>query len=71
LAEKILLPAVLGEVKALPEWMKPEWIISARILQHMESFGLVKCIRDEDEVDWRKGTVVKTGLFDKFMRFEW
>lgn len=71
LAEKILLPPVLKEVKALPEWMKPDWIISARILQHMESFGLVKCIGDGDELDSRKGSVVKTELFDNFMWFEW
>ena len=44
LAEKILLPAVLKEVReGTSEYIKIEWILRSRIFDPLKDFGLVEC----------------------------
>lgn len=72
LAEEILLPAVLEEVReGTSEYVTIEWILRSRILEPLKKFGLAelkyKHFKGYSEID----SVRKTELFDKFMRWEW
>lgn len=67
---KIFLPAVRGEIrKKFPPILKVEWLIQSRIVGPLTDFGLLEC-RYKAEGYRGIGAVRKTGLFDRFMRWE-
>ena len=71
LAEKILLPVVLKEVCSLPSYSKSELVLSLRVIEPLESLGLVECRWEEGIALPQVASIRKTGLFDKFIQFEW
>ena len=71
LAERILLLAALKEVSSLPLYSKFELALSLRVIEPLESLGLIECLCEEDIALPVVTSVRKTELFDKFIRFEW
>jgi len=71
LAEKILLPAALKEVCSLPPYSKSELVLSLRVIEPLESLGLIECSWEEGIALPQVASIRKTELFDKFIQFKW
>ncbi len=72
MAEEILLPAVLKEVKGgISKYVKVEWIFRSRIFEPLMDFGLVECKYKQFKGYSSPDAVRKTQLFDRFVRCEW
>lgn len=72
LSNKMLLPAVKDEVNAsLTPYTSIEWILSTRIVEPLQGFGLLECSYIKKKWQSELATVRKTELFDKFIRVEW
>jgi len=72
LAEEILLPAVLKEVKeGISQYVKVEWILHSRIFEPLKDFGLVDCKYKQFKGYSQLEKVKKTELFDRFVGCEW
>ena len=72
LSEKILLPAVLKEIReALSDYIFIGWIVGARIINPLKDFGIIECKYKRSKGYSEIDKVRKTMLFDRFMECRW
>ncbi len=72
LPKKVFLPAVREEIDKNPLLQRfPSWVLTSRIIEPLEEFGLLECQYKKDDLHSEVVKVRKSKLFDKFIVVRW